>query len=372
MTNEPMETANPSAVAQIFDGSGRPLRRADRPLPDRLEAGELLVAVDLATLCGSDIHTILGHRQEPVPCILGHEGVGRVVVRGSGRRTVQVGDRVSWSIADSCGRCAPCATYGLPQKCTALFKYGHAALDDGTGLNGCYASHIILRAGTHVVPVPDTVPDAVAAPANCALATMVHAVSRLPDPCRSVVVQGAGLLGIYGCALLHERGVEQIYCVDIHPDRLRLVSAFGGIPVDARRETAEDRIATFRRATGDGVDAVLEVAGVPEVVPEGIRLLRPGGYYALIGLVHPRSQLDLTGEQLIRGQVTLFGIHNYAPAHLDEAIRFLETTIDRYPYADLVSPPLPLAELEQAVALARTQTWHRVAVRSERQVTSDE
>ena len=56
-------------------------------------------------------------------------------------------------------------------------------------------------------------------------------------------------------------------------------------------------------------------------------------------------------------------MHNYAPRHLDEAIRFPEAAVDRSPYADLVSPPLPLAELNRAVELARRQVWHRVAVR---------
>lgn len=77
------------------------------------------------------------------------------------RSQVKPGDRITWTIADSCGHCLLCTAFGLPQKCDHLFKYGHAAVDDGTGLNGCYASHIVLwSSGTHIVRVPDELLDA--------------------------------------------------------------------------------------------------------------------------------------------------------------------------------------------------------------------
>ena len=75
------------------------------------------------------------------PCVLGHEAVGRVIA--SSRAGVMPGQRVTWSLADSCGECPACTDYRLPQKCTSLFKYGHAALASGSGLNGGYASHIV-------------------------------------------------------------------------------------------------------------------------------------------------------------------------------------------------------------------------------------
>ena len=111
-----------------------------------------------------------------------------------------------------------------------------------------------------------------------------------------------------------------------------------------------------------GVDAVIEVAGVAALVPEGIRLLRPGGYYCLVGMVHPNSRLDLTGEQIIRKCLTIYGIHNYGPQHLDRAVQFLEQTGDKYPYASLVSAPVPLQHLTDGIKLAKTQQWSRVSV----------
>ena len=219
----------------VFDGVGAPFRTVAREFDTaELLAGEALVRIDLATICGSDIHTIAGTRQERTPCVLGHEAVGRVVAVDK-ESTLTVGERLTWSIADSCGVCPACTVHGLPQKCERLFKYGHAPLEDGSGLNGCYASHLVLRRGTHAVRVAEDIPDAVAAPANCALATMVHAIEGIPEGVESVLIQGGGLLGLYGCALLAERGVDKIFCTEIDTGRFALIEAFGGRPVDARR-----------------------------------------------------------------------------------------------------------------------------------------
>lgn len=343
----------PNARLAIFRGPGLPFECAEWPL-QACGAGEVLVEISLATICGSDLHTADGRRTEPTPCILGHEAVGRVVAVGTGRDAALLGQRVTWTLADSCHACVPCREWHLPQKCEHLFKYGHAALDSGTGLNGCYASHIVLRRGTTVIPVPDELPDEFVAPANCALATMVNATEALPEPCRVAVIQGAGMLGLYGCALLRARGVERVIVVDTNADRLALVEAFGGEPA---LNTAEGLVPKGR------VDAVWEVAGTAAVVAEGLRLLRFGGHYTFVGMVHPATALDLTGETVVRRCLTIRGFHNYAPRHLERAVNFLHEQQAAHPWAALVSEPISLAELPAAFELARTQRWPRVAVR---------
>lgn len=99
-------------------------------------------------------------------------------LRARQETSFQVGDRVTWSIADTCGTCPSCAQYALPQKCAQLFKYGHAAMSAGQGFNGTYATHIVLRGGTYMCRLPDALPSRHAAPANCALATVVGALSQ--------------------------------------------------------------------------------------------------------------------------------------------------------------------------------------------------
>lgn len=347
--NRPMETA----WISVFRGPGQPFEfsRMDIPEPG---PGEVVVALDMATLCGSDLHTLKGRRHGPTPTILGHEGVGRVAAVGDGRDPAWLGRRVSWSLVDSCGSCRPCTEWRLPQKCENLLKYGHAPLTAGGGLHGCYASHLTLRRGTHLVEVPDTLPDAVVAPANCALATMVAVLETLPPEGRDLaVIQGAGLLGLYGSALLRAAGWSTVFVVDRQPQRLTAVPRFGGTPVLSSDPSPIPL---------DAVDVVIEVCGSAQAVPEGIRWLRPGGHYAIAGMVHPDSSLSLTGESLIRKCLTLRGVHNYAPRHLEEAIGFLDRNLGTHPWESLVSPPMPLSSLEEAFALADSGRWCRVAV----------
>ena len=335
----------------VFEGTGRAFREeSDVGRPELVE-GEALIEISLATICGSDLHTHAGRRSALLPASLGHEGVGTVTELGPGLHPDLLGQRVTWTLAASCGTCPACSDWQLPQKCTDLFKYGHAAATDGHGLNGCFASHVVLRRGTTILPLPQHVSDTMAAPANCALATMVAVVETLSDAHQHVLIQGAGLLGLYGAALLNEAG-KQVVMVDPDPTRRELAQAFGA-----------DRVFASSDGLGaESVDAVLEVAGTPKVIAEGIRVLRPGGQYVLAGLVHPESALDLTGDCVIRKCLTLRGIHNYAPQHLKSGIGFLETQYDAYPWDRLVSEPIPLTNLDEAFELALSRRWPRVAV----------
>ncbi|MBO0703415.1 MAG: alcohol dehydrogenase catalytic domain-containing protein, partial [Candidatus Dormibacteraeota bacterium] len=100
--------------------------------------------------------------------MLGHEGVGVVVSAGPGAPAL-VGERVVWSVVVACRDCDRCRA-GLTAKCRSLHKIGHEPYDGRWRLSGTYASHVLLPAGVTVVPVPEVVADAVAAPAGCATA----------------------------------------------------------------------------------------------------------------------------------------------------------------------------------------------------------
>ncbi|XP_065175166.1 D-altritol 5-dehydrogenase-like [Sycon ciliatum] len=327
-------------------------------LPSALDDGEVLGKVLLATICGSDLHTLSGARQEAIPSVLGHEAVVEIVQTSNAQFTV--GQRVTFSVADTCGSCRFC-TGSLAQKCPSLKKYGHMQYTESDQLNGCYASHIHIKKGTALFPIPANLPDAVVAPANCALATMVNAVEKIPQQVqgmeahpRTALVQGAGLLGVYGVALLKDRGFATVYCSDVHQGRLETVQKFGATPIlsGAGNSSIEP----------GSVDAVIEVCGHKSVLQEGFRCLRPGGHYVLVGLVHPDSALPITAEDIIRKCATITGVHNYNYDHLGKAVKFLSDTASRYPYDLLVSKPYKLTELESAIEAAKTQAFHRIAL----------
>ncbi|XP_076333374.1 L-threonine 3-dehydrogenase-like [Tachypleus tridentatus] len=334
------------------------------PKEEDLREGEILLKVRLATICGSDLTTLEGRRTTPVPSILGHEAVGEVVCSRRTTNNLSAGDRVSFTISDSCSRCHRCRD-GFPQKCERLMKYGHVPLNNGAGLNGCYSTHMVLGQGTHVFKVPDNLSDVVCAPANCALATMFHAVQSIPlKPAvyrdSVAVIQGAGLLGLYGCALLHETGYSRVYCQDVNMERLRLVPKFSGIPSDIYGTFYESPIDNHPKA--GTADVVLEVCGDSGSFSKGLSLLRPGGAYILVGMVHPDTPLNVTGEKIIRGCFTVKGVHNYSPNHLEDAINFLARTVDKFPYHELVGPQFSLQNFHQAIAVARTRRFYRIAI----------
>ena len=198
--------------AVVFTGPGNPLEVATFPVPEPRGA-ELLVRVTCCTLCRSDLHTHAGRRVEPTPTVLGHEIVGRIEAFGPEAPRVDaqgkpatIGSRVTWAVVVGCGSCFFCAE-DIPQKCQCPYKYGHQRVARERPLGGGLADYIVLVPGTAWLLVPDEVSDLVAAPANCATAT-VAALLRHGDLVagQSVLVLGAGVLGVTACAMARTAG----------------------------------------------------------------------------------------------------------------------------------------------------------------------
>ena len=111
------------------------------------------------------------------------------------------------------------------------------------------------------------------------------------------------------------------------------------------------------------IDAVIEVCGNSDVVQDGIKLIKPGGAYIFAGMVHPKTKLSITGEQIIRKCLTIKGVHNYDKSHLDKAVDFLAKSINKYPFEKLVSPQtFKLKDLPNAIDEAISKKYPRVCV----------
>ncbi len=353
------------ARAALFTGPGRPLDLADGPTPEP-RAGEVLVRVTCCTLCRSDLHTHAGRRSEPLPAVLGHEIVGRIEAFGEGTARTDfrgspaaVGSRVTWAVAVGCGACFFCAD-GLPQKCETPYKYGHRRAEPGRPAGGL-SEFVVLVPGTAWFVVPDEIPDRVAAPANCATATAA-AVLRAAGPVdrRTVLVMGAGVLGVTACAMARAAGARTVLAADPLPanrERARMFGATHAVPTGNALAGAVADATTNR-----GADVVLELAGTADAVTAALALARVGGTVVLAGTVAPVGTVAFDPEAAVRRMLTIRGMHNYHPRDLAAALDFLAGPGRAYPFAELVGAEYALADAERAFADAHARPGVRVAV----------
>ena len=325
-----MDTVAPGVTrAAVWTGSGVDVQKVDLP---ELAHGETLVRVRLATVCGSDLHTVTRRRRAPCPSVLGHEAVGTVVAGGT--RSISVGDRVVWSVTVPCGRCARCRS-GFTAKCTSVRKVGHERFDGDWPLSGAYAEHVVLPPGTAIAKVPEAMPDAVAAPAACATATVMATLEAAGNVAgRRVLVIGAGMLGLTAAAALAEAGAR-VRVTDVDPHRLEMTCRFGGTPDG-----------------GGSVDAAIDFSGSSEAIDSAFARLSTGGVLVLAGSVLPGRRIEISPETIVRQWLTITGVHNYEPRHLTRAVKFLERTLEAYPWHTVVADPVDLDAIASAFAPA--------------------
>ena len=344
--------------AVIFNGYGKPLVKTKFEIPKKVDDYDALVKVTLATICGSDVHTWCGHRDFPTPSILGHEIVGKIVKLGNKLQydymgnELHKGDRVVWSMTVSCGTCYFCTTAGLPQKCVNLFKYGHVKSDEPPHFTGGYAEFVYLKKGTSIFKIPSELTDEEVAPLMCAGATVMSGLDAADfSHCDYVVVQGCGSLGLYACAFTKELGASKVIAIDTENERLTLAQQFGADYLINATEDENDILNHITKITcGRGVDYVIEVTGSSHVIPQGIKFLRIGGKYILLGAIYPQGFVTIDSSDVITKCLHLFGMHNYKSIHLNNAIQLVQKIRKKYPFKKLVGPIFNLSEIDLEAA----------------------
>lgn len=315
------------------------------PIP-ALEPGSVLIRVDAATLCGTDAHRWQGHlASRDKPFVPGHETCGTIVeLRGEVRSLLDeplaVGDRIVSSYSH-CGHCYYCRVARQTTLCEHNTPYGH--WHPNRLMGGC-ADYHYFPSGASFVKVPPEVTPALAASSACALRTVLHGFEQLGaiSSYDTALILGAGPLGLYASAVARDRGAKRVFTIGAPAARVEVARAWGAddiLDLDTM-PAIEDRVRWIRERTdGRGADIVMNCASSGAFI-DSMHMARPGGRVVNIG-VSGGPPLALPAELLFR-QIRISTVVMAEARHFYEAIEFLATRRDRFPFEKMLSNTFPL------------------------------
>ena len=334
--------------------------------------GELVVRVLRANLCGSELHIFHFHHPLLRECVLGHEFVGEIIAVGDGveadyaGQPVSVGDRITAAYFLTCHRCAACLA-GDVELCERAYAFWSQPAEVAPHFHGTFATHYVVHRDQYFYRVPDAVSDAAAAGANCGLSQVLYALDQVGLRAgQSLVIQGAGGLGLYAAAVAREAGAL-VVVVEASSERLELARRFGAdATVDMHdHPTPEARSTVVRELVGPrGADVVIELTGVPAAFGEALELVRPGGTVVSIGNVNvgDAHEISLSPGLITRKAIRVRGFVRYEPWYLHRALRFLERRQELHPFDELSDRTYSLDEVGEAIARGEERRVSRPAI----------
>ncbi|MEV6246766.1 alcohol dehydrogenase catalytic domain-containing protein [Streptomyces sp. NPDC051742] len=324
--------------ALVFQGPGRIVWQ-DVPDPGIEDPADAIVRVDVVTICGTDLHILKGDVPEVTPGrVLGHEAVGTVVETGGDVRTVRPGDRVLVSCISACGRCRFCRENRYGQ-CR-----GGGGWILGHTVDGVQAEYVrVPFADLSVHPLPDTVDgsDAVLLADIFPTSYEVGVLNGAVRPADTVVVVGAGPIGLAAISTAGFYSPGRIIAVDLAESRLAAARALGA---DATVNAAEGPEQLVEDLTdGLGADVVMEAVGVPDAFEMCTRMVRPGGRVANIG-VHGKPAVLHLEDLWIKDVTITTGLVDTSSTPM--LLRMMAA--GRLPSAELVTHRFELGQMEEA------------------------
>jgi len=248
-------------------------------------ANEVLIKVRKSAICGTDVHIWnwdeFSAKTVPVPMVVGHEFVGEIVETGIGSTKYQVGQRVSGEGHIVCGACRNCRA-GRGHLCRNTLGVGvHRA--------GSFAEYICLPEG-NIVPIPDDIPDEIAAIFD-PLGNAVHTALSFDLVGEDVLVTGAGPIGIMGALVAQRVGARKVVITDINPYRLELARQMGvHHVVDVSEQNLSDVMGEIGMT--EGFDVGLEMSGASAAMQQMIAQMNNGGKLALLGIAPTAFPVD--------------------------------------------------------------------------------
>lgn len=330
--------------------SSRPLVIEELEL-DPPGPGEVLVRIDAASICHSDLSVADGSRRRPFPMVLGHEAAGTVRHVGTDVTTLRVGQRVVAAFLPRCGECAACRSDGrLP--CTR----GSRANEEGVLMSGArrlhlgdvdvahhlgvsgFATHAVLDARS-LVAVGDDVPAEVAAVLGCAVLTGGGAVLNAGRPQAGQTLAIVGLGGVGLAALLVAVSIPDLTVVgiDSNAEKLDLALTLGAHAVLSPQQARDDNFTA---------DVVVECAGVARAFESAVEITAPGGRTVSVGLPRPDAEARIFPLALVAEAREIVGSYlgSAVPAR---DIPFYESLwrSGRLPVEKLITSRIPLSEV---------------------------
>jgi S-(hydroxymethyl)glutathione dehydrogenase/alcohol dehydrogenase len=349
-----MEVTVKAAVCYEF---GKPLVVEDVVL-DPPGTGQVKVRVAATAVCHSDIHDIRGELPGKLPFVGGHETAGHVDQVGAGVTSVEVGDTVVVSLLKSCGKCFYCTT-GLPHLCRSVMEPGKTpALRTANGETlvpkgniGGFAEYVLVEE-SQVVKIPADISPDRACLLACGVSTGFGGVVNRAQvrPFNSVVVVGAGGVGVNAIQGAAYSGAYPIIAVDVVDGKLETALAFGAThTVNASRADAVEAVRQI--ASGRGADYVFVTVGSIAAIRQGFAMSGPRGKTVIIGLPPVKETMTLSPLELVASERTLTGAF-MGSANLKIDIPNLVTLYrtGRLKLDELITGRYPLHSINEAIA----------------------
>jgi len=319
--------------------------------------GAILVKVRRTNVCGSELHIWRGHHPAIKKGVLGHEMIGEVYELGEGIKTdyagneIKIGDRIVSTYFLTCKKCKYCQE-GQFNLCENAYQFWTKQPDESPHFHGTFSTHYYIHPEQYFYKVPDNVPDVAAASANCALSQVYFGIETANlQYGQTIVLQGAGGLGLYAAAIAKEKGATVIV-IDAVKSRLIQAKKFGADHLIDMTEydTTEKRAIVVQELTkGYGADVGIELAGVPAAFAEGIGLIRTGGKYVTIGNVSPGKYVEFDPGLLTRKSIQILPIVRYNPWYLRKSLEFLSKNLEKYPLDKMLDGEFTLDQIDEAL-----------------------
>lgn len=347
--------------AAVIAEYNKPYEIREFSIPE-IEPGAVLVKIEMAGVCGTDVHQVAGELglKPKLPVIPGHEAIGRIVKLGEGRTQdcagtpVAVGDRIMW-IHVSCGECRPCKIDKQPNLCVKRFSYGMTYSGTYPYLTGGFAEYVYIIPKADIVKLPDELTNEEAIGVCCAFRTAVSAFERLGGLGiqSTVVIQGCGPVGLYSTILAAESGASKIIVVGAPSLRLEFAKKWGATEVINIEEMTkpDDRKKEILKLTdGRGPDLVVEAAGVPAALEEGVDMVRRGGRYLVIGQTSMEAEIPFVPGLVMQKHLQIIGNASATIDHYYKALQLIKNRRNKYPFAGIVTNKYRLDQINEAVS----------------------